>query len=229
MAREIRDEVEPLPMIRNFIDIAILAGIAYFCVLLYHERSAIAVLQRELAPRQAIVGEFKVVDSTKIYVKGLPTESPLDFAWRIYLPKGYAPGEFLGLGDGKFPSVRTGSSLKEPVDVVVRASLRQYDQTYSLQIYGGVAALDVVKPAKDLPNVQSILQLLDPQVATIRQLARERTLELGTDEEFSLLKVSLNATDDSPVERDFAVYRMFPLSKTPPIKSPLTSQSSNGQ
>lgn len=115
-------------ILRHLIDLAILAGIVYSAALTYGERCAISALDRQLKPRQATLGELKVVDPAKVYVKALPTENPLDFAWRIYLPKNYGSVELLTMGNGEFPSYRSRGGFPESKELVIRASLRQYDQ-----------------------------------------------------------------------------------------------------
>ncbi len=195
---------------RHLIDLAILAGIIYFAALTYGERSAISALDRELKPRQATLGELKVVDPAKIYVKALRTESPFDFAWRVYLPKNHGTVELLTMGNGEFPRYRSRGGYHEPKELVIRASLRQYDQLYTLQVYGGVAPLDIIKEMKVLPAIESIQQLLDPKLAAIRQVGTDGTQEFSTEDDIELLKVVVRDSDGGQKNKPLRVTAYLP-------------------
>ncbi len=203
-------------MVRNLIDTLVLSAIIYLATLTFFERKRLAPINQEWVRLKAALGEFEVVDPNKVYVRAIPTNRPLEFAWRIYLPKGFDYYEILTLGKGEFPSMRRDSPLLEAKEYVVRANLRQYDQIYSLEVSGAVPKIEVVSESEKLPKVESIRQLLDPQFASITQLGHGQTMEVSVDNKtrIELLDIRINSNFASQEEQGIARYALLP----PPLR-----------
>jgi hypothetical protein len=85
-------------------------------------------LSERLAGLVRKAGDLQIADETKVHVKAIETDVPLEFAWRVYFPRNYR---------GTLIERHAGGSTDFPVDpseFIARVRIR-HDEADSIRIY----------------------------------------------------------------------------------------------
>ena len=132
------------------------------------------------------VGEFSIVDPNKLQFLALPTDDPLHFRWRVYLPTGYTvkwTDNFPG-----FPRISSGTILptSRPQESILQIRFRQ-DKEGMLWLYHQNGGISNTTPVKNRElgqfitehwNELEIIQVSSGELQTFRH-----------DEEITILKI----------------------------------------
>jgi hypothetical protein len=140
-----------------------------------------AQLQPEYERLKPLAGELVPKDPAKVYVQAIPTEAPLEFAWRVYFPPNYP----MYVQHSHGSSSSSGGNA-EAVNAIVRVRLREVDGSWLVYhrfpFSSGLTSVDhhAVKILQD-----------HPERIQVEQLGSEETQELETNSEFMLLKLAI--------------------------------------
>jgi hypothetical protein len=85
-------------------------------------------LSERLARLVRKTGDLRIVDETKVHVKALETDVPLEFAWRFYFPRNYS-GTLNERHIGGSTSFAAG-----PVESIARVRIR-HDESGLIRVY----------------------------------------------------------------------------------------------
>lgn len=81
----------------------------------------------EVERLERVTGRIKIADPAKVYIRGIPSDDPLSFAWHVYIPKNYR----IVVRDESGGS--SWGSSSEPTQFIARVKLRENDS--GVQVY----------------------------------------------------------------------------------------------
>ena len=165
------------PWLDTLLSLLIVAGAC--CV--WQSGSERLRLQPEYERFKRLTGELIPQDPAKVYVRALPTDDPLEFAWRVYLPANYRLQVHHESGSS------SGSS-SDPVNTIARVRLKEIDGTW--RVYKKVAYGSSLSSLP--PKVGKFLSE-HPEQLQVEQLGRGTTAEFSTSDSFVLLQLTAAA------------------------------------
>jgi|GEM_PF-3538054 len=148
-------------------------------VLLGHSTWRRIRLEPEFERLKRLTGELVPYDPTKGYVSALPSEEPLDFAWRLYLPAECRI--YTRHGDGWGAS----GGLYDEMNTVIRLRFREVDGQWQFYQQTGTTQKSNVEP-----RLADILSRGSHRLR-VEQLGQEAVEELDMTKETSLLRITL--------------------------------------
>jgi hypothetical protein len=173
----------------------------------------LSFLSKDVTRMETKVGALEIVDPDKIHILALETDSPLEYAWRIYVPAKYPFGikEFVG---SNF-STGTSSANSKPREFVGRLRLTEKDGCLRSmsQFAGGSMATEVALP-KEIVEAEFTDKL---DRLHIYQAGRHQTVMLAKDAEMDLFRIDLrpNAKESESGSTDSATPFQIRIVKGP--------------
>lgn len=130
------------------------------------------------------VGLLTVDDPDKVHLLALPSHTPLEFKWQMYIPAGFHRNWSIRTDGGSSTSSNSGSTPVAYHDLVLARFREESDGRWILWMKhrGGSSMMNLSKREAAL--------LLEPQRLSIRQLAQGGSTVLEDDKIHTLLRVS---------------------------------------
>jgi hypothetical protein len=127
-------------------------------------------------------GELDISDVTKLYVKALETEAPLEFAWRVYVPKNY------NFTLTQRPDSGASVVTIDPSEYIARVRIR-HDDSGMFRIYQHFGSGSQLVDGEDKPLAELLRGRWDE--LRVEQLGAHKVAVIGADEHAVLLRVTL--------------------------------------
>lgn len=172
-----RNEIMRLRVVDGLLILAILAG----GDLVWRTNSEQRTLKAEHDRLVRRMGELKIAEPDKVHILALPTDDPLHFAWRVYLPPNYQLQ--IRHSTGGSTSMNTSSC-----EFIARVRFRENAQgrTEVYSSYTGGSGLSSFGDASLTKFLQQHAGELD-----VEQLGSERVEILSADQGAVLLRVAI--------------------------------------
>ena len=182
-------------MLRNIIDLCILAAILYFGFLVFREQAAIVPLDKDIQRISAFLGEFPIADPKKAYIKALPCDRPFEYMWRVYLPADKGLSRKLSYDGGGSTS---GPMTPQP----------NYSRDYVMKVrigfdseYGSLQILEGKEFASGLTTKSSTARLVaDPTLTSVYQAALNEVVELSDHDKHRVFTISMPSSESPALQ-----------------------------
>lgn len=151
----------------------------FFAVRSGQERYRLSSTVARLARK---TGDLSISDPSKIYVQALPTQNPLHFAWRVYLPPNYSLN--LRAGSGGLSSFASGTAR----DFIARVRFRE-DEEGRFHVYSSFAGGSSGSTFGDESLAKFLRDRWDK--VQVKQLGVDHAAAFGADQTVVLLQLTL--------------------------------------
>jgi hypothetical protein len=164
------------------INLLLISAICVGALFAWHSGQKRNRFQAEYARLAQITGDLPIDDPSRVYLRALPTEEPLHFAWRVYLPPNYR--QILKSTSGGSSS----SWSSNAVECIARVRLKENEKG-AMQVYarfhGGSSMMTI--------GDRKITKLLAGRWDSVhvQQLASDGLVSLAPDESAVLLRLTL--------------------------------------
>lgn len=189
-------------MVRNTLNLGILCGALFVMYLPINEYFAHRAVTNELADLRLQLKDFDIADPNKAYFQAIETGKPLEFAWRIYLPKNCRLTQEMdfsnsGLNTRKEPKRGARSrSVEAPARIsVFRLTIVRDNESLQINSAFGHSGQRTQFPAKGNGN-SKLHENFDPAAIVVRQAAVGKSIEVNLDESIELIAIEKKGDND---------------------------------
>jgi len=131
------------------------------------------------------IGSFPISDPKLVHIQALEPESPMELAWRIYLPANYKMTRVQRTDSSG--STSFGVSLGNPTETIVRVRFRDNNGLVEcFSNHGASSSFTGIQPPIYAAAILEKWNQLE-----IEQLGKDRLVTCEPDEEFTLLSIKI--------------------------------------
>ena len=169
-------------MVRRILDATLVLIILVGGVFAWRSGEQRARSQSEFNRLSRQTGDLAISDPSRVHVRALPTNDPMHFAWRVYLPPSYSLQLRSSLGG------TSGSFSATSKDFIARARIRE-DENGDLQIYTRFSG----SSTKSMLGDRALAQRLHGRwnIIVVEQLGASDLVALEPDRPAILLRLTV--------------------------------------